>query len=372
MTMRGLAVLALGWMIVAASALPGALAQTPGDARLRSLTVNPQVFNAAGPARDLVPSAPGASSASPSVVGGEPAISATMPFHLVVAIRYRSGVGSGRSLCSGTVLDHLYVLTAGHCGCGLRGSYEVMLGDDLAAPTDVVPVFEAPILIDPLACRSADTLRDADDLALLRLSRPVGYKTAGCDQPLGPASGAGRLDCRLYAPRETDEQDLIAPRPVLYSDFDGWSLRSKLPRGVGLYVVGFGRTLQGLPNARLYGIVPLLTATCEERRFRRICKPFAEMILADQRGAGARRTDTCDGDSGGPVFAPHTKGVALIGVTSRPAPFAHDDAVHHCGGGGVYTMIGTHSVYSWLASYLAPDRVPPLSTVRVAGPAATP
>lgn len=372
--MRSTLLFGIGCMIAAACAAPDASAQVGSElaARQRPFTFKPQIFFPEGPATDQVPVTPGGSSESPKVVPGEPAISGTMPFTLVVAIRYRSGTGRDTGLCTGTVLSSRFVLTAGHCGCGLRGSYEVVLDEDMKSAQHVVPVADAPILFDSRVCRSPETLAEAFDLALLRLSRHVGYKSPGCDQPLGPPAGGSRADCVLSVSEEADGRDLVPPRPVLYSDFDGWRLRSLLRRGTGLYVVGYGRTQRGLSNARMYGIVPLLTATCEERRFRRFCKPFAEMILADQRSGGAGRVDTCDGDSGGPVFAPHPNGVSLIGVTSRPAPFDHDDAVHHCGGGGIYSLIGTHSVFAWLASHLTADRVPPLSTVRATGSAATP
>jgi hypothetical protein len=51
----------------------------------------------------------------------------------------------------------------------------------------------------------------------------------------------------------------------------------------------------------------------------------------------------------------------LVAVTSRGAPFAHVDASRHCGGGGIYSLIGRRSVQAWFEA----NGVPPASVPAV-------
>jgi hypothetical protein len=71
------------------------------------------------------------------------------------------------------------------------------------------------------------------------------------------------------------------------------------------------------------------------------------MVLADQAGGRAAH-DTCGGDSGGPVFWIQDGLAWLVGVTSRAAPGVQQNATLHCGGGGIYTLIGRRDVHAWL------------------------
>jgi secreted trypsin-like serine protease len=65
--------------------------------------------------------------------------------------------------------------------------------------------------------------------------------------------------------------------------------------------------------------------------------------------------DSCGGDSGGPVFMIKKSDVAgktfdpiLVGLTSRGLFGVAQDARLMCGGGGIYTSIGTKPVLDWL------------------------
>jgi hypothetical protein len=121
---------------------------------------------------------------------------------------------------------------------------------------------------------------------------------------------------------------------------------------------------------RMRASVPVLTPDCFDKPTYRVsCMPFLEMILADSYGTRVPH-DTCGGDSGGPVFVQKQittlpkctenpnenydnkpkisqEQDVVVAITSRAAPFSQPLRGAHCGGGGIYTLIGRHSVFAW-------------------------
>jgi hypothetical protein len=262
----------------------------------------------------------------PRIVGpAQPASNAQ--FGSVVAITYRLADGQ-QFMCTGTLLTTRLILTAGHCGCGLPNSYVVNLsqnafsaGEGLAGKID-----GAPILFDQRVC-TAQQLGGGNDLALVRLSDDVAL------QPSQIADSSGELG---YPP------ELVI------------NLRLSLVKGMSLTAVGYGFTSSHSFGVRMLGQIPIFSFDCEEKAVSSFCAPFAEMILAESAGPRAR-TDTCGGDSGGPVFGMVNGQRRLIGVTSRAAPGTQDDPNLHCGGGGIYTLIGRKSVHQWLQANGVPE-----------------
>jgi hypothetical protein len=242
-------------------------------------------------------------------------------YNFVGAIYYNSRDGY-RHICSGTLVSPALVLTAGHCGCGVRGSYWINFHHDTRSSIQrVAAVDAAPILFDDRVCRTGN-LGGGSDLALLQLRNPL--------KPMKDNNGR---ELRLQPFREPPE--LV------------WALRPILQKGLRLTAVGYGYSDAGTTGIRLQGAIPIVSATCEESSLRSTCSAFNEMILADTPGT-RQRTDTCGGDSGGPVFLVEGNEPKLIGVTSRAAPGPHDNAALHCGGGGIYALIGRKSVHAWL------------------------
>jgi secreted trypsin-like serine protease len=274
--------------------------EVPGQINITLPSPAPGPIDAAGP-RALGVSEGGL---SPRVLRGRVSTNET-----VVAIYY-TGLDGRTYICSGTMLTAGVVLTAGHCGCGIAGSYRVTSRQDARNPvalSELIPLEGAPLLFDQRVCRIGQ-LADGNDLALLRL----------------------------------DKDKLLLKHLDGYPPDSVFSLRKFISKGAPLTVIGYGYTESRGIGTRMEGEVSVYSFDCEEAKLAEICGPFSEMILSDQ-GVGRPANDTCGGDSGGPVFW----GSRLVAVTSRAAPGTQENAALHCGGGGIYSLIGRKSVQDW-------------------------
>jgi secreted trypsin-like serine protease len=335
--MRALSSSALLLMIIALSELAPAAADGPN---LRGCggpySLDRATREAAPP--DCKESGPGGT-ASAQIANG-----AVAPDERHTAAIIYTGSDGKRHICSGILIDAQHVLTAGHCACGRTESYLVSFAQAPIAQREArleSKIQGAPILFDPLTCILGPN--PGDDLALLKLAEKIN----------------GINDIQFGYPSFAFVSDL----------------RKDLTAGRELKVVGFGDTEKGAVAVRMKASIPILTADCLASPYSRFCAPFVEMILADKRGDRTSR-DTCGGDSGGPVFlrkdvemvkcqcfgdtqrSKQTEDV-LVGITSRAAPFTQVFGQQHCGGGGIYTLIGRRSVYGWFAA----NRIVPQSCI---------
>jgi hypothetical protein len=218
------------------------------------------------------------------ILGGTPVEPGEWPDAVVL-------FGEDGDLCTGTLIDPEWVLTAGHCARLVRA---VVGTNDHASGGRTVAITEQITHPDH---------RDRFDVSLVRLAEPV-------------------LD--------------VAVRPLVQgcrADF--------LQDGVKVVLAGFGRTDReaSVDTSLLHAVeVPVVDADCADlaRGCRPLVGPGGEFV------AGGDGLDSCAGDSGGPAYLAITDVPWLAGVVSRSAsPFETP-----CGDGGIYTRVD--AIVPWI------------------------
>lgn len=201
-------------------------------------------------------------------------------------------------LCTGTLVSPTVVVTAAHCL--LRGApverVIVRRGEDLLFPGPSIPV--AAYLGDPAYCSAESCREDVRDYGYIELAVP-----------------------------QTD----IAEFPRLIGTQREWDQLMRVDRLVT--VVGYGLDENGNQDIKRQVEVPIVRFSASGLEFQ----------------AGGMGLDSCNGDSGGPVFARLDSGEwRLVGITSRGA---------ECGDGGYYGT--SHGGMCWLFDNAGLDLRPP-------------
>jgi len=198
---------------------------------------------------------------------------------------------AGRFHCSGVLVSPTRVVTARHC----LPVDAILVGLSVSAPEKVIAVADSLVPPEPQL-----------DLAVLRLATPTSVPPAYLD-----------LDREPEAP-------------------------------VDVRTVGFGASSRhgrfGYGTRRAYDATVPGWGCTPSRAPRAGCDPDREMLVV-----GVGGIDTCDGDSGGPLYARRPGGWELVAITSRPVGWARI----RCGDGGIYVRLAAAA--TWLRGALDLD-----------------
>ncbi len=265
------------------------------------------------------------------IVGGEE-VQAIDPIQSTTAALYEpSAGGRGGALCTASLIGKDIAVTAAHCVQPGGPKPVLLFGRDVHSPQTIKRQVTG-VSVNPRWKTRAGKGMDEGDIALVRFpgGLPSGYQTV---KPLDSEKSLKKGDTAVLA--------------------------------------GYG-----ISNARTHAGAGVLRKTSVKILNSRPGK--SEMILDQSHGRGA-----CHGDSGGPAYVRHGKGVALAGVTNRSYPArAPDDCAHQV----VYTKVDAYR--SWIqkeerklraspspsAGYSAKagSRAPRHSSSRASKPAKTP
>jgi hypothetical protein len=220
------------------------------------------------------------------IVGGVP----TKDFQDCVAIG-----SAGSWCCTGTLVARNVVVTAGHCEgvCSAR----IFIGHNINMAGEIVSVSRAV--------------------------RHPEYNMGG---------------------KHNDITVLILDRDVTTVKPRKFAKTNQIDKATSVRAVGFGNTDPQSTGG--YGIkrmvdVPVASAACSlDASTRYGCDQGLELVA----GAPFLNKDSCNGDSGGPIYLKAGAQWLLAGATSR----ATDDSTRPCGDGGIYARIDKYA--SWIRS----------------------
>jgi secreted trypsin-like serine protease len=272
--------------------------------------------------------------AQASIVDGSVASIAEFPFQ-VALYDPRLGSPSKGFFCGGVILGASRVATAAHCLIGERGRRSPPSEIEVLAGSSTLEPIEAGSVEDPVVLASVDPAYNASssdyDLGILRLARPL---WSGAAPALDGHSTIAPLppDVPLANARFAEALSGQAP-PAAQATVSGWGDLNAEPG-----------TAPSYPRRLHQASVPLVaTGLCEE------AYATIEQQITPRMLCAGSRTDSCYGDSGGPLIARGPAGTgpagdALLGLVD------FGNGCGQAGYPGVYVRIADPAVATFLGA----------------------
>lgn len=249
------------------------------------------------------------------ITNGTPA--PEVEFDDVVAITYSDG--NKQKICTGIAVSGDSILTAGHCTCGDKDTYKVIGGKDIFSGQrgtyDIKYIKHYP----GYNCSNSQEAQAGFDIGLIKLS-----------------TSSEALEER------------VSTRSIILM---GAAYKKSMS---AFHVFGYGKTETGYVGQRRSAEIDIASSLCVDSKWQNLgCSPFLEFILSNHQNSSrsgiSQFRDSCGGDSGGPVFWKNERGnLYLVGVVSRAIRSNVRLSGLPCGGGGIYSVVGRHSVIRWL------------------------
>jgi secreted trypsin-like serine protease len=243
-----------------------------------------------------------------AVVGGKPVPEGQ--FRYVANVRVMGAFG-----CTGTLVAPQWVMTAGHCGSATGSLTQGVVPTPVAWPPQAYEVVLGSVYADGHGGEThavTDVLVDSDYIV---------------------TNGSGN-DVTLM---KLDTPTKIAPmRIAAVGERKSWR------PGALTTIAGFGATSSDaaeMPDQMQSAQVPITSDEDCARAYGDGSFDAKTMVCAGYPEGG---TDTCEGDSGGPLLAPVRGGFRLAGATS------FGDGCAQAGKPGVYARVAEGPIREWL------------------------